>query len=535
MPAEAQRSPLGVIACIERLATEAGARMLRAGGNATDAAIATAFAQCVVNPVHAGIAGSFHGLFWDAAASKAWVVSAGGNAPASARPGPAEDWVIGYRASTVPGFIRGAAEAHERFGSGRIAWKQLLAPAIELAAGGFEVYPYLHRLWAPTTEYGHGFLEGEGPEILGLTDASGAIYLHPDGSVYETGERLVQADYARTLQRIADHGPDEFYEGDTARAIAEHFQRGGGFLSSEDLRGFQADVTEPIGTTYHDYEVLTEPSPSVGPVILESLNVLEGWDLTPLGWNSPDYLDRLAQALQVAFHDRVTRLGDPAFVEVPIDELLSKSYAEGLRRSIDHGEDPVPGSSATSTGDEATTHVSVVDAARNGAAITHSIGSASGVVTPGLGFLHNSHMSMFDPTPGSRNGVASGKRPLTGGAPTIVLHDGRLRILIGSPAGARKVSAIVQAFLNVTEFGMPLGEAVAVDRIHAGAEPHTIFVEPFFPPDTLRALAQRGHRIRFEWYTARLAAVADVPDHGLTGASDPRGDGGLLVVEPAPS
>jgi gamma-glutamyltranspeptidase/glutathione hydrolase len=521
MPAEAQRSPLGVIACIERLATEAGARMLRAGGNATDAAIATAFAQCVVNPVHAGIAGSFHGLFWDAAASKASVVSAGGNAPASARPGPAEDWVIGYRASTVPGFIRGAAEAHERFGSGQIAWEQLLAPAIELAAGGFEVYPYLHRLWAPTTEYGHGFLEGEGPDILGLTDASRELYLHLDGSVYETGEWLVQADYARTLQRIADQGPDEFYQGETARAIAEDFQRGGGFLSSADLRGFQADVTEPIGTTYHDYEVLTEPGPSVGPVILESLNVLEGWDLTPLGWNTPEYLDRLARALHVAFHDRLARLGDPAFVEVPMDELLSKSYAEGLRRSIDHGE--------------GTTHVSVVDAARNGAAITHSIGSASGVVTPGLGFLHNSHMSMFDPTPDSRNGVAPGKRPLTGGAPTIVLQDGWLRILIGSPAGARKVSAIVQALLNVVEFRMPLAEAVAVDRIHADAEPRTILVEPFSPPDTLRALAQRGYHIRFEWYTARLAAVADLPGQGLTGASDPRGDGGLLVVERAPS
>jgi gamma-glutamyltranspeptidase/glutathione hydrolase len=520
--------PLGVIACVEQLATDAGAQMLRSGGNATDAALATAFAQCVVNPVHAGVAGSFHGLFWNAGSGSATVVSAGGRAPRAARPGPASDWIIGYRASTVPGFIRGAAEAHRRFGSGRIGWADLIGPAIRLASDGFEVYPYLHRLWAPTTEYGHGFLEGEGPEILGLTEPSRRIYLHPDGSVYETGERLVQDDYARTLGRIAEQGPDEFYRGQTAQAMTDDFARSGGLLSAMDLADFEADVSDPITTTFRDFEVLTEPGPSVGPVILEALNILEGWDLAELGWNEPPYLDCLARALHLAFRDRVTQLGDPDFVEVPIERLISKEYAARLRVAIEDGSDVAE--PAGSVGPEGTTHVSVIDATRNCAAITHSIGSASGVVTPGLGFMHNSHMSMFDPTPDARNGVEPWKRPITGGGPALFLRDGAPYLLIGSPAGGRKVSAIVQAFLNHVAFGMSLADAVAVDRIHADAEPRTIIVEPHFAADTLRALARLGHHIRFEWYTARLAAVADLPAVGLVGASDPRGDGGLQVV-----
>lgn len=519
---------LGVIACIEQLATHAGDQVLQAGGNAADAAIATAFAQCVVNPVHAGIAGSFHGLFWDGPTAVASVVSAGGHAPTAARPGRAEDWIVGYRASTVPGFIRGAAEAHRRFGSGRIPWIDLINPAIWLAVEGFEVYPYLHRLWIPTSEYGHGFLEGEGPKILGLTDATREIYLHTDGSVYETGERLVQEDYGRTLARIAEQGPDEFYVGETARRITDDFERNAGYLSAGDLRDFQASVADSIRIPYHDFEVLTEPGPSVGPVILEALNILEGWDLGALGWNTPEYLDRLARALHLSFRDRVTQLGDPDFVDVPIRRLLSKDYAAGLRAAIERGEDVRQ--SAGGVRAEGTTHVTVVDAQRNGAAITHSIGSSSGVVTPGLGFMHNSHMSMFDPAAGARNGVEPGKRPITGGAPTLFLRDGRLALLIGSPAGGRKVSAIVQAFLNHSEFRMPLGEAVAVERIHADVEPRTVIVEPHFPPDTLRALARLGQHIQFEWYTARLAGVADVPGVGLVGASDPRGDGGLRVV-----
>lgn len=534
----------GVVAAVESLATEAGAQILRAGGNAADAAIATAFAQCVVNPVLAGIAGSFHGLFWDAEAKQAAVISSGGRAPRKSRrdmwqrTGQAGAiWMVagdvnrlGYQASTIPGFIRGAAEAHSRFGSGRISWADLITPAAALAADGFEVYPYLYRYWLPNTQYMQNSLGGDEAErILHFCEATRRIFLHDDGSVYEIGERLVQTDYAATLLRVAEQGPDEFYEGETARRIADDFAAHDGLLDAEDLRDFRPDITEPVRTAYHEFDVLTETTPSVGPVTLELLNILGGWDLKALGWNTPQYLDRLARAMHVVFRDRLELLGDPDHVEVPLDRILSGEHAAELRRAIEGGTD-VRGSARIAAPSEGTTHVSVVDGAHNGAAITHSIGQSSGVVTPGLGFLHNSHMEMFDPVPGSRNGIEPGKRPITGGGPVLFLRDGALHLLIGSPAGALKVTSIVQAFLNMTEFGMGIQEAVSAHRIHAENEPRTVVVEPTFPPAPLLGLAKLGQHIRYEAYSGRLAGVTVSPDGELVGASDPRGDPGVAVV-----
>jgi gamma-glutamyltranspeptidase / glutathione hydrolase len=539
----------GVVAAVESLGAEAGGEMLRAGGNAADAAVAAAFAQGVVDPIYCGIGGGFHGLFWDAGRQQAWVVSGGGYAPRAARPDMWKPkgrsgavWSVegalntrGYEAAMVPGFVRGAAEAVSRFGSGRVTWKEILAPAIRLAADGFKVYPYLYRLWLEPTEYMRGFIEGsDGPGMLGYSDESRRLYLHRDGSVYEIGETLVQTDYARTLQRIADHGADEFYEGETAHLIADDFQRNGGLLDLEDLRGYKPIVGEPIQTTFRDFEVLTETTPSVGPVTLELLNVLEGWDLKALGWNSAKYLDRLARAIHLAFRDRMTLLGDPAFVDVPLDRMLSKEYAADLRRRIESGSD-LDGDvgRAVASSKAGTTHVTAVDGNHNGAAITHSIGQSSGVVTPGLGFPHNSLMESFDPVPGSRNGIEPGKRGITGGGPVLFLRDRKLALMVGSPAGARKVTAITQAFLNVVDFGMTLPEAVAAYRIHVEDVPRTVIVEPHFPPDQLVALAELGQHVRYEWYTARLAGVR-VDDAGrLEGGTDPRGDRGLVVVEPS--
>jgi gamma-glutamyltranspeptidase/glutathione hydrolase len=432
----------------------------------------------------------------------------------------------------VPGFVRGAAEAHRRFGSGILTWAQLLAPAIQLAADGFIVYPYLYRLWMPAGEYGHGFLEVDGPTVLGLTPESRQTYLHPDGSVYEIGERLVQEAYAKTLQRLADLGPDEFYEGDTAHRIATDFQRNGGFLSEADLRDYRPAVVAPASTPYRDYLVLTEPLPSVGPTILQALNILGGWDLADMGWNTPLYLDRLAGAFMAALGDRERLLADPNYADVPLEWLLSDAAAAAHRSAIEQGAwtDSFHPALMHQPPGEGTSHVTVVDGHTSGAAITHSIGTSSGVITPGLGFLHNSHMAMFDVSSTAPNRCEPGKRPLTGGGPTLVLRNGELSLLIGSPAGVRKATAIVQAFLNVAAFGMDLTEAVAADRIHVSATPPAIIVEPFFSPATLRTLAAVGHRIRYEWYTARLAGVIADPNGGLVGASDPRGDGGLVAV-----
>jgi gamma-glutamyltranspeptidase/glutathione hydrolase len=530
---------------VESLGAEAGAVMLRAGGNATDAALATAFAQGVVDPIYCGIAGGFHGLFHDSRRNLTQVVSAGGRAPRAAREDmwrPAGQWGamwtvegnrnrLGYQASMVPGFICGAREAFTRFGSGRISWRHLIEPAIALARDGFDVYPYLYRLWMPRTDRILNFLESEeGTTVLGHTQACRDIYLHADGTVYEVGERLVQTDYARTLERIAANGPEEFYEGETAQRMAEDFQAHGGLITIDDLRAYQADVGDPLRGTFRDLEVVTEPAPTVGPVTVEILNIIEAWDLKSEGWNSPAYLDRLARAMHLAFRDRLTLLGDPDFVEVATDRMASKAYAEELRHAIERGAELRPLATGPAKPDE-TTHVSVMDEAGNVAAITHSLGMSSGVVHPGLGFQQNCHMVMFDPVPGRRNSIAPGKRPITGGGPVLFFKDGEPYLVIGSPAGARKVTALTQALLNVLDFGMPIQEAVSVDRIHVEDQPRTVIVEPHFAPEPLLGLARLGHHIRFEWYTARLAAVLRDPATGaLTGGTDPRGDRGLAVV-----
>lgn len=542
----------GIITCVESLAAEAGARMLRRGGNAADAAIATAFAQGVVDPIYCGIGGGFHGLFYDRSSGQVRVVSAGGHAPLSAmadlwKPSSRQGamWQVegdrnrlGYQASMVPGFVRGAALALETFGSGRVSWQEVIEPAVELAADGFEIYPYLYRLWMPRTQSMNGFLESlDGPTVLGHTAESARTFLHPDGSVYEMGERFVQLDLGKTLARIGQNGPDEFYLGETALRISEDFQKNGGLLTSEDLATFEAKVELPVSTTFMGLTAYSEPAPTVGVILLELLNIIEPWDFAGLGWNSASYLDHIGRAMNNVFQDRMSLLGDPDFVDVPQDELLSKERAARLRASIeaaistqapsDTRREGAPGSNLKSE----TTHVSAMDGAGNSAAITHSVGMSSGAVTPGLGFQHNCHMVMFDPVPERRNSIAPGKRPITGGGPALFCQGLEPRLMIGSPGGARKVTAIVQALLNHTVFGMSLQDSVTVPRVHVEDELNTIIVEPNFPKDPLMGLARRGHRIRYDWYSARLAAVGRSEAGVLEAGSDPRGDMGCAVVE----
>jgi gamma-glutamyltranspeptidase/glutathione hydrolase len=536
----------GVVTSVEPYADEAGAEMLRRGGNAADAAIATAFAQGVVDPIYCGIGGGFHGLFRDALGGEVAVVNAGGRAPAAAR---ADMWNVtgrwgaiwtvegalnrfGYQASMIPGFVAGAWAAYQRFGSGNVTWKDLIAPSIALAADGFKVYPYLYRLWMPATDRMRNFLESDdGPTVLSQNEECARIYLKEDGAVYRIGETLVQTDYARTLERIAANGAEEFYKGETADLMAADFASNGGLISQEDLAGYQAEVIKPLRTEFRGMEVFTEPPPTVGPVTAQILNIIDGVDLAGLGWNSPEYLAWLAQAMHIGFRDRMSLLGDPDFVDVPLDRLLSSEYAAEVRESIERGLDKSGSHASDPLPLAETTHASAMDAFGNAAAITHSLGMSSGVVTPGLGFQHNCHMIMFDPTPGNRNSIAPGKRPITGGGPVLFQRNSQPWLLIGSPAGARKVTALTQATLNMLDFGMGPQEAVSVDRIHVEDEPGVVIVEPHFDPDTLMGLADLGFDVRFEWYTARLGAVERTETGKLRGGTDPRGGRGLKVVE----
>ncbi|HSJ52141.1 MAG TPA: gamma-glutamyltransferase, partial [Anaerolineae bacterium] len=494
-----------MVVCAEPLAAEAGAAMLRRGGNAMDAAVAASFAQGVTNPMLCGIGGKgvmtvYHAAtgemsgirFWGEAGSKAHAALFA--ADYAGQEGAVTGYVVkgdrnclGYESIMVPGFVQGIYEGWQRFRSRRLAWGDLLEPAVRLARDGFEVYPYLYRFWGP---------DGIGDRIDGLTRltvtaASAAIYTH-HGRVYSPGECLIQADLGRTLERIARQGPETFTTGEIAEAIAADMEANGGLFTLQDLAEYRVLIGEPIIGTYRGYQVLSDRPPGCGVLLVELLNVVEGWDVRAMGWNSPEYLDKLSRAMQLVFADRARTMADPRFVHVPVDRLTSKNYAAELRHKIDTGQD-LREPAGQGVGGGGTTHLSVLDRDGNAVSITHTLGMSSGVVTPGLGFQYNNDMDAFDPLPGRNNSIAPGKMPVNGGAPSILLKDGQVAMVIGSPAGALKLTAELQAIVNVIDFGMGMQEAVSALRIHSEDEKRVIVVEPSFPAELGAALEAMGN------------------------------------------
>jgi gamma-glutamyltranspeptidase/glutathione hydrolase len=533
----------GAIAAVESEGANAGAKVLALGGNAADAAIAAAFAQAVVDPMRCSVGGGAHVLYYDAASSRAMTIDAGGVAPAGATAtmftleeqwenafvvkGGLNRW--GYRAQVVPGFVAGLRYLFDEFGSERLSWRQLIEPAIQLAAEGFAVHPQLYASWQPGKAPANE-LTGNGYDALTYTDESRRIFLHEDGSVYRIGEVLRQPDLAWTLELLADEGADAFYRGEIADRIAKDFADHEGLLSLADLHAYEPIVEPPVQCAFRGHTVLTESAPSVGPTILQILQILDGWDLEELGWNTPRYLDRLANAMYLALCERDEFAGDPLVVDVPLDRLLSRRHADELRE-LAEGEHSRAAHAAGPEGSGETTHVAAIDADGNACGITHSVGLGTGVVTPGLGFMHNCHMVNFDPRPSTPNEIAPGKRGTQGGAPVIVLSDGKPVLSMGSPAGAYKVTALVQVLVSVTAFDVPLATALAADRIHVRTLPKAVVLESRFDPRVAVALAQCGHDIILDDYGARVAAVSRDPMTGeLDAAWDPRGDRGAAMV-----
>jgi len=536
----------GVVVCPEPLAAEAGATMLRRGGNAMDAAVAAAFAQAVVDPLHCGIGGVGVLVAHAARTGQTCCIRFWGPVGSLASPDMfAKDLIqaegrlvvrgypnrFGYRSVVVPGFVRGVAEGFRQFGSGRVSWADVLRPAERLARDGFVVDSYVERYWAPD---GLNLDDVSAQQRLGATASSAQIYLK-DGRPYRAGERLVQRDLASTLERLAVTGPDDFYEGAIAASIAADFAAHDGVFTADDLARYRPLIGEPLWGTYRDLTVATDPPPGSGALVIELLNILEEIDLEAMGWNSPRYHDTLARAMRHVFADRAAYMADPRFHDVPIAIMTSKHYAAECRRRVLSGRGPDvqvvnPGGQSAAPTEGSTTHVSVMDRQGNAVAMTHTNHDASGVVVPGLGFLFNNDMNSFDPRPGRSNSIGPGKTPVTGGAPTLLLKDGRVAMVIGSPAGPLKVTALVQAVLSVTRFGKSIGEAVAADRIHCDSAP--IVLEPSFPDEPADALRRLGNAIVRNSYTARLAAIYDDPRTGrLEAGTDPRGGGGLVIVE----
>lgn len=526
----------GGLVCLETHAAAAGRQILARGGNAVDAAVATSFAQGVVNPMMCGPGGTGRLLLYLERSREYLFLNASGGAGSRSRPDTFEytgetsragRWhvrdhanYIGHKASVIPTFVRVMGEAHRLFG--RLAWHELLEPAIALAEGGFVVSPWLASRWDP---HGHGATDWpRGIETLNGTAGCAEIYLK-DERFYAAGETLVQTDLGRTLRRIAEAGPGLFYEGEIGDEIARDFAEHDGLITREDLLRCRPYLAQPLKGTYRDYGLHAG-----GPIKLQTYNVLEGFDLPALGHNSPRYLDTLARAFQISYLDRARYIADPRFTDVPTNMLKSKPHAAELRYLIESGED-VRWAEPGFVPSFGTTASVAMDDEGNAAAVMHSNGNSSGVVTPGLGFLYNNHMHNFNPRPGFRNSVAAGKHPEASDGPILVSRDGQPCLAIShySRAGA---TAEAQVFLNVVEFGMSVQEAVEQPRIHAEYVRRTILVDPDFPPDLIAGVEALGTQsVVVKPISPAVSAVMRDPSTGLVRCgADPRGDRGTAVA-----
>ena len=421
------RRTRGMVVAPQPIAVEVGASMLRRGGNAIDAAIATAFSQFLETPHSCGIGGFGCLLIYSARERRTVMIDFHGRAGAKATPDvftpfyegriyghadrhkiAADINQIGHTSVVTPGTVAGLHQAWEMFGT--LPWAELIAPAIETAFSGVEL----------TRTLGSRSIDNRG--VVGYyrkiqaTDASAQIYLKPNGDLWEAGDLLIQEDYGRSLQLIAEQGPDVVYKGEIAERIVEDFAKNGGFITREDLEEYKVDVYEPVRGMYRGHEIVSNPLPGSGPQVIEILNLLEGYDLPDMRHADPRYVELIARAQKISFIDRVRYHGDPKFIDDPTELLMSRDRAAELRRYIDREEFP-PEPAPHTPREEGTTTLCAVDEDGNCVALTHTLGSASGVVTPGLGFTYNNCMFQFTPFPGLPNSIARRQSPDHGDIP----------------------------------------------------------------------------------------------------------------------
>ena len=506
-------------------AAEIALDVMRRGGNAVDAAVTCAFVQGVLDPQMCGIGGCGVMLVHHPSGEDAlleFYSTAGSRVredmwekllirEAADRYGYVlEGWVndVGYQSVGVPGTVAGLNEALDRFGT--ISWADAIAPAIPLARDGFPVSGYMHGYW--TTDYGPDVVPNR--DRIQATPAAKALYTH-DGALYALGERFVQSDYARTLERLATYGADDFYRGTMAREIARDFATNGGFITEQDLATYSVNVTEPLRGTYRGLRVVAAGAPAGGLTLLQMLNYLEGFELAAAGWPSTAAARRLVEAMGWAVADRERHVADPRFEDVPTGRLVDKAYAEAAR-AHDRAD---------------TTQVCVVDDEGMAVSLTHTLGSASGVVTPGLGFGYNDYMNCFDPRPGRPNSLRPGKTRVTMMTPTMVFDGDDLRICVGAPGGTKIVTGILQTMVNVLDHGMTPVEAVSAPRIDFQGE--VVQAEARTPLAVTRGLERLGYRVNrrtlnYDSYFSRPQVIVSAGGR-LSGASDPRKDGGTAL------
>lgn len=525
----------GMVAAQEAVAAQVGLDILKAGGNAVDAGVAVAFALAVTLPRAGNLGGGGFMIVHDAESGETKAIDYREMAPAAATrdmfldaEGNADSTKSRFTgaAAGVPGTVAGMQMALKQYGTMTMA--EVIAPAIKLAGDGIAVTPGL----ADSLKS----LERR----LKNWPSSAAIFYKENGAFYETGERLVQTDLAATLQKIADEGIDGFYRGEVAEKIAAAIQAAGGLMTVEDLAGYKPVLRDPVKGTYRGYEIVSMPPPSSGGThIVQILNILEDYPIGYLGHNSADTIHLMAEAMKRAYADRSEYLGDSDFVDVPLAALTSKDYAADIRKRISlnvatPSSTVKPGRLAGYESDE-TTHFSIVDKDGNAVSNTYTINFSygSGMVADGTGVLMNNEMDDFAAKPGvpnaygllggDANAVEPGKRPLSSMSPTIVMKDGKVFLVTGSPGGSRIITTVLQVIMNVIDHGMNIAEASVAPRIHHQWLPDEIRTEDGLSRDTLAILEQRGHMVsRKSVMGSTQSIMVDHEKRLLFGASDPR-------------
>ncbi|RAL22796.1 gamma-glutamyltransferase [Lujinxingia litoralis] len=529
----------GVVAADHQLASEAGAAVLAAGGNAADAGAAAMLTLGLVHPFASGLGGGGFCLYREVEKGKTTVLDYRERAPSAAhrdmyvvdgevQPGLARH---GGLAVGVPGEAAGIWSLHGRFG--QLAWDQVVTPALGLAEQGFPVGATLARhlqTLAPTLE--------EWPALK-------AVFSDAEGNLLQEGDLMVREDLARALTLLRDEGVAPFYSGEVAEAMVESVQAAGGILTMEDLRRYQVSLREPLTGTYQDFELISMPPPSSGGVaLIEAFNILEGFELESQAWDAPA-IHLVVEAIKHAFADRATYLGDTDFVDVPVERLISKAYAAELRETIElNSVKPTEayGSTAPSEDPPGTSHLSVVDAAGNMLACTTTINTRFGsmVYDPSFGLILNNEMADFNIAPGQpnlyglmgneQNAVAPDKRPLSSMSPTLVLRRGEPYMSVGGSGGPTIITGTYFTLVGTLIFGMDVLEAVAQPRLHHQWLPEQLFIEF----DNLRfapGLDERGHQLQTRRAYNAIQAIQRQPDGSWAAVSDPR-KGGIPAAPP---
>ncbi len=542
LSAQPVRARHGMVVTVHHLASDAGVEILRQGGNAVDAAVATGFALAVVHPIAGNLGGGGFLLlrthdgratFIDfrekaplAATERMYLDAHGDVIPDSS--------VVGYLSIATPGTVAGLVYAERKYG--RLDLNRVMAPAIKLAAEGFEL----------TAEEAH---ELSDPDLAQFPESKRIF--QRDGQLYKQGEVFRQPELARTLERIAAD-PEDFYHGIMAHQLVDELKKGGALLTLDDLAQYSVIERAPIVGSFHGYTILSAPPPSSGGIVLVSaLNILEAYDLAHLGDRTAASMHLIAEAFRRAYMDRAEYLGDPDYNSIPVADLTTKKYAAAWRGGI--GKDsatpsaalvrpqgflpPAPSTPGRRRAESSdTTHYSVVDSGGNAVAVTTTLNDSFGsrVTSGSLGFLLNDEMddfavkmgvpNLYGLIQGPADAIAPGKRPLSAMTPTIVLENGKLRYVLGSPGGARIISTVANIFLSAAEFGLNIQQAVDAPRFHHQYLPDKLYLEPDFSPEAVAGLRAQGYEIDTEdkhWSNGECIAI-DPKTGELEGGQDHR-------------